>query len=124
MSALGLLKHPDVFGFGVSGAPVVDWRYYDSIYTERYMGLPSDNEVGYQAGSCLQHVSGQPIGSMLLIHGAVDDNVHVTNAFALMDRLHQEQAPFEVMIYPDSGHGLPPDGSRRMWDFLLGHCFP
>ena len=124
MSALGLLKHPDVFGFGVSGAPVVDWRYYDSIYTERYMGLPSDNEVGYQAGSCLQHVSGQPIGAMLLIHGAVDDNVHVTNAFALMDRLHQEQAPFEVMIYPNSGHGLPPDGSRRMWDFLLGHCFP
>ena len=124
MSALGLIKHPDVFRFGVSGAPVVDWRYYDSIYTERYMGLLSDNEPGYDAGSCMTHVSKDAIGKMLLIHGAVDDNVHVSNAFALMDSLHEEQHPFELMIYPEAGHGLPRDGSRRMWDFLLRHCFP
>ena len=124
LSALGLLKHPDVFRFGVSGAPVVDWRYYDTIYTERYMGLLSENEAGYDAGSCLTHVSDGDIGKMLLIHGAADDNVHVANAFALMDRLHQEQQPFEVMIYPKAGHGLPRDGSRRMWGFLLRHCFP
>ena len=124
LSALGLLKHPDVFRFGVSGAPVVDWRYYDTIYTERYMGLLSENEAGYNAGSCLTHISQGDIGKMLLIHGAVDDNVHVGNAYALMDRLHQEQQPFEVMIYPTAGHGLPRDGSRRMWSFLLRHCFP
>ncbi|HCD29335.1 MAG TPA: hypothetical protein DEQ73_01890, partial [Phycisphaerales bacterium] len=124
LSALGLLKHPDVFRFGVSGAPVVDWRYYDTIYTERYMGLLSENEAGYDAGSCLTHVSDGDIGKMLLIHGAADDNVHVANAFALMDRLHQEQQPFEVMIYPKAGHGLPRDGSRRSWGFLLRHCFP
>ncbi len=124
MSALGLLKHPDVFRFGVSGAPVVDWRYYDSIYAERYMGLPEENKRGYDAGSCLSDVTEGGVGDMLLIHGAVDDNVHVTNAFALMDHLHQDQIPFEVMIYPNAGHGLPRDGSRRMWDFLLRHCFP
>jgi dipeptidyl-peptidase-4 len=88
------------------------------------MGLLSENEAGYDAGSCLTHVSEGDIGKMLLIHGAADDNVHVANAFALMDRLHQEQQPFEVMIYPKAGHGLPRDGSRRMWDFLLRHCFP
>jgi dipeptidyl aminopeptidase/acylaminoacyl peptidase len=54
----------------------------------------------------------------------VDDNVHVANAFALMDRLHQKQLPFDAMIYPNVGHGLTRDGTRRMWDFLLGHCFP
>ena len=124
MSALGLIKHPDVFRFGVSGAPVVDWRYYDSIYSERYMGLLSENPDGYDAGSCLKILSDAEIGKMLLIHGAVDDNVHVANAFALMDRLHQEQHPFDVMIYPNVGHGLTRDGSRRMWNFLLGHCFP
>ena len=124
MSALGLIKHPDVFRFGVSGAPVVDWRYYDTIYTERYMGLLSENEAGYDAGSCLMSVSEDGIGKLLLIHGAVDDNVHVANAFALMDRLHQEQHPFDSMIYPNVGHGLTRDGSRRMWDFLLGQCFP
>ena len=124
MSALGLIKHPDIFRFGVCGAPVVDWRYYDTIYTERYMGLLSENEAGYDAGSCLTGVSEDGIGKMLLIHGAVDDNVHVANAFALMDRLHQSQHPFESMIYPNVGHGLTRDGSRRMWDFLLGHCFP
>ena len=106
MSALGLIKHPDVFRFGVSGAPVVDWRYYDTIYTERYMGLLPDNEYGYDAGSCLTSVSEAGIGKMLLLHGAVDDNVHVANAFALMDRLHQEQHPFDSMIYPNVGHGL------------------
>ena len=124
MSALGLIRHPEVFRFGVSGAPVVDWRYYDTIYTERYMGLLSENEAGYDAGSCLTHVSADAIGEMLLIHGAVDDNVHVANTFALMDRLHEKQHPFELMIYPNAGHGLPRDGSRRMWNFLLRHCFP
>ena len=124
MSALGLIRHPEVFRFGVSGAPVVDWRYYDTIYTERYMGLLSENEAGYDAGSCLTHVSADAIGEMLLIHGAVDDNVHVANTFALMDRLHEKQHPFELMIYPNAGHGLPRDGSRRMWNFLLSHCFP
>ena len=123
LSALGLLKHPEVFRFAVSGAPVVDWRYYDSIYTERYMGLPDENPDGYQNGSCLEHVNA-PIGPLLLIHGAVDDNVHVSNAFALMDLLQQKRYPFEFMLYPRSGHGLPQDGSRRMWDFLLRQCFP
>ena len=85
------------------------------------MGLLSENEPGYDAGSCLTCVSEDGIGKMLLIHGAVDDNVHVSNAFALMDRLHQEQHPFDSMIYPNVGHGLTRDGSRRMWDFLLGH---
>jgi len=88
------------------------------------MGLLSENEAGYDAGSCLMSVSEDGIGKLLLIHGAVDDNVHVANAFALMDRLHQEQHPFDSMIYPNVGHGLTRDGSRRMWDFLLGHCFP
>ena len=103
---------------------MVDWRYYDTIYTERYMGLLSENAVGYDAGSCLTNVSDHDIGKLLLIHGAVDNNVHVPNAFALMDRLHQEQHPFDLMIYPNAGHGLPRDGARRMWDFLLGQCFP
>ena len=65
-----MIKHPDIFRFGVSGAPVVDWRYYDTIYTERYMGLLSENQPGYNAGSCLTCVSEDGIGKMLLIHGA------------------------------------------------------
>ena len=68
-------------------------------------------------------VSEDGIGKLLLIHGAVDDSVHIANAFALMDELHQEQHRPDSVIYPNVGHGLL-NGSRRMWNFLLGHCFP
>src|SRR5690606_25678169 len=105
MAALAILKYPDVFHVAVAGAPVTDWRNYDSIYTERFMRMPEENPEGYDAGSCLTY-AGQLKGKLLLLHGMLDDNVHPSNTFQLMDALQKAGKPFDVMLYPNAGHGL------------------
>src|SRR5262249_5698873 len=86
LSALALLKRPDVFKAAVAGAPVVDWKDYDTVYTERYLGLPEENRSGYEASSLLTYAS-KLERPLLLIHGTADDNVFFLHSLKLSDAL-------------------------------------
>ncbi len=118
MTLNGLLNAPDIFRAGISGAPVVDWRFYDSIYTERYMDVPQANPEGYAARSLLPK-AGNLKASLLLIHNLWDDNVHFQNSLQMMDRLQQAGKPFELMIYPQKTHGVTGDAQRHMQRLML-----
>jgi len=95
--------HSDSFKLAVAGAPVTDWHLYDSIYTERYMGLPQQNPDGYARTSVLEAAPGLT-GKLLLIHGTTDDNVHLQNTVKLIHRLQKAGKEFELMLYPRSRH--------------------
>jgi dipeptidyl-peptidase-4 len=99
------LTHSTAFKVGIAGAPVTDWRNYDSIYTERYMGLPSENARGYEDTSVIRAARNLH-GKLLLVHGAVDDNVHLQNSVQLIDALQKEGKQFQFMIYPQSRHAV------------------
>ncbi|HVK18814.1 MAG TPA: DPP IV N-terminal domain-containing protein, partial [Fimbriiglobus sp.] len=99
------LTHSKKFAAGIAGAPVTDWRLYDTIYTERYMGLPSDNKEGYEKSSVVKAAANLH-GKLLIIHGLVDDNVHAQNTFQFIDALQRANKDFEVMIYPRARHGI------------------
>jgi dipeptidyl-peptidase-4 len=105
MASLCMMLGETVFKAGVAVAPVSDWRLYDSIYTERYMGLPSDNPEGYSAGSPVTHAH-RLRGKFLLIHGLLDDNVHFQNSVRLASALQDAQRHFETMYYPGKRHGI------------------
>lgn len=107
MNTLNLLfRHPEIYKAGVSVAPVSDQRYYDTIYTERYMGLPSENADGYRDASPLNFAAGLE-GHLLIVHGTGDDNVHVQNTEKVIDALVALKKPFELMLYPNRSHQLP-----------------
>ncbi len=99
------LTHSQTFKIGISGAPVTDWHNYDSIYTERYMGLPKDNPEGYRKSSVVEAAANLH-GKLLLIHGAMDDNVHLQNSIQFIDALQRAGKEFKFMIYPESRHGV------------------
>jgi dipeptidyl aminopeptidase/acylaminoacyl peptidase len=99
------MTHCDLFAAGIAGAPVTDWRDYDSIYTERYMGLPQDNPDGYNASS-VTRAAGRLHGKLLILHGAIDDNVSLRNTMRLVEALENANKDFELMIYPSSRHGI------------------
>ena len=99
------LLHTDVYRCGVSGAPVTDWRDYDSIYTERYMGLPKDNPKGYEEAS-MPAAAANLKGKLLLIHGTSDDNVHLQNSIQMVNALVEANKPFRLMLYPNKTHGV------------------
>lgn len=99
------LTHSKKFSAGIAGAPVTDWRLYDSIYTERYMGLPSENTKGYDQSSCVTAAKNLH-GKLLIIHGLIDDNVHFQNAMQFADALQRANKPFEIMIYPRARHPI------------------
>ncbi|MET0293049.1 MAG: S9 family peptidase [Steroidobacteraceae bacterium] len=105
MALLSLLKAPDSFAAGVSGAPVTDWRLYDTHYTERYLGTPQANAAGYEAGDVLRYAADLK-RPLLLIHGMADDNVLFTHSTQLMRVLQGARKPFELMTYPGGKHGL------------------
>ncbi|HOZ15837.1 MAG TPA: prolyl oligopeptidase family serine peptidase, partial [Tenuifilaceae bacterium] len=105
MSSLCLFKGADVFKMAIAVAPVTNWRYYDSIYTERFMGLPQDNGLGYDNNSPINHVD-KLKGKLLLVHGTADDNVHVQNSIELIEKLVQSGKQFDLMLYPDKNHGI------------------
>ena len=106
-------NHSEVFPFGVAVAPPVDWRYYDSAYTERYMNLPSYNEEGYKETSVLPNVKNMKPNTFLLIHGTADDNVHFMNSALLNDALVAQDIPFETMYYVNRDHSINVGNSRR-----------
>ena len=105
MSSNALFKGNDVFKMAIAVAPVTSWRFYDSIYTERYMTTPQENASGYDENSPIHHVD-KLKGSFLLIHGSSDDNVHVQNTMLMVEALVQANKQFEWMIYPDKNHGI------------------
>jgi len=99
------LTHSKLFAGGIAGAPVTDWRLYDTIYTERYMDTPQNNPDGYEKTSVVKAAENLH-GKLLIIHGATDDNVHIENTFKLVNALQQADKEFELMIYPKSRHGI------------------
>ncbi len=105
MAANCLLKGNDVFKMAISVAPVTNWRFYDSIYTERYMQTPQENPTGYDENSPINFAS-QLEGKFLLIHGSADDNVHVQNSMRMIEALVQANKQFDSQIYPDKNHGI------------------
>ncbi|TVP93986.1 MAG: S9 family peptidase [Planctomycetaceae bacterium] len=125
---LHAMTHSDRFAAGVAGGSVTDWRNYDAIYTERYMGLPSDNAAGYDATSPVLAAKDLH-GDLLLIHGEVDDNVHLANTLQMAAALQRLGTPFELMIYPGSAHGVQAGMPtyhlmRTTVDFLVRKLLP
>jgi len=111
MTCLALTKQPDFFRAGAAVAPVVDWLNYDSIYTERYMGLPKNNEEGYRNSSPVHFVENLK-SPLLLIHGTSDDNVHFQNAIQIFDALIKHNKQFQSICYPRMTHGIRDRKSR------------
>ncbi|MBT7480934.1 MAG: S9 family peptidase [Flavobacteriales bacterium] len=123
MSSLAITKGADVFKMAIAVAPVTNWRYYDNIYTERYMRTPQENASGYDDNSPINHVD-KLKGSYLLIHGSADDNVHVQNTMEMISALVKANKQFDLFIYPDKNHGIYGGNTRyhlykKMTDFIL-----
>ncbi len=123
LSALALLQRPDRFRAAVSGAPVVDWRDYDTHYTERYLGLPAENAAGYGASSLLTHASANATleRPLLLIHGTSDDNVYFFHSLKLADALFRAGRPFELLPLSGLTHMVPdPIVQERLQQRIVG----
>jgi dipeptidyl-peptidase-4 len=114
------LTHSRSFAMGIAGGTVADWRNYDTVYTERYMGLPADNPKGYRQSSPRFAAAGLH-GALLLLHGAIDDNVHASNALQLAHELQEAGKAFEMMLYPKSRHGISdPTLVKHMRTLMVG----
>jgi dipeptidyl-peptidase-4 len=111
MTCMALLKSPGVFKAGAAVAPVTDWRFYDSIYTERYMGMPDDNKKGYDENSVLDCADSLK-AALLLVHGTVDNNVHMQNSIRLIDKLIKAGKDFDFMVYPGREHSIRGEEAR------------
>ena len=105
MSSNCLFKGNDIFKMAIAVAPVTNWRFYDSIYTERYLQTPQENASGYDSNSPINYVD-KLKGKFLLIHGSADDNVHVQNSMQMIEALIQANKQFDSQIYPDKNHGI------------------
>ena len=105
MSSLCLMKGHDIFTTAIAVAPVTNWRFYDSIYTERYMRTPQENEKGYDENAPMHYVH-QLKGNLLLCHGTADDNVHVQNTYELAELLVQANKQFDMAIYTNRNHNI------------------
>lgn len=112
MSSLVLAKGNDVFNTAIAVAPVTSWRFYDTIYTERFMQTPQLNPEGYRKGAPLTYAD-QIKGNYLLVHGTGDDNVHFQNSVAMVNRLIAADVQFETMFYPDRNHGIYGGNTRE-----------
>ncbi|MEK7667111.1 MAG: S9 family peptidase, partial [Gemmatimonadota bacterium] len=100
-----ILQFPEVYRTAIAVAPVTHWKYYDTIYTERYNGLPQDNAAGYDRGSPLTYARNLR-GNLLIVHGTGDDNVHAQNTEAMVNALVAANRPFQLMTYPNRKHGI------------------
>jgi dipeptidyl-peptidase-4 len=119
------LTHSQTFKIGIAGGTVSDWRNYDSIYTERYMQTPQDNADGYKKSSPV-HAAKDLHGKLLLIHGAIDDNVHMANTIQFLYELQKSGKQVQLMVYPKSRHGVVDPILVKHWyqmmtDFVLGN---
>jgi dipeptidyl-peptidase-4 len=115
------MSHSDRFRAGVAVAPVTDWRNYDSIYTERYLGQPSDFAAGYKDFSVVNSAA-KLKGRLLLVHGTSDDNVHMANSVQFMQKLIEAQIPYDLQIYPRKTHSIAgPDVRTHLFNRILAH---
>ena len=112
MSSLCLAKGNDVFKSAIAVAPVTNWRYYDNIYTERFMRTPDENASGYDDNSPINHVE-KIKGNYLIIHGLADDNVHFQNTSEMVNKMIEKNIPFDSEFYPNANHGIY-GGNRRI----------
>jgi dipeptidyl-peptidase-4 len=111
MTCMAMLRGDGVFKAGFAGAPVTDWRRYDTIYTERYMGTPQENPDGYRDSSPVNFAAGLS-GKLLIAHATGDDNVHFSNSVALAEKFVEAQKYAEFLIYADRGHGISDTAAR------------
>lgn len=118
MTLNALFRYPELYRTGIAISFVSDQRLYDTIYQERYMGLPDDNAEGYKQGSPITHAAGLQ-GNVLLIHGTADDNVHYQSAEQLVDRLIDLNKTFEFMMYPDRSHSIDEKPNTKRHHFNL-----
>jgi dipeptidyl-peptidase-4 len=124
MAALCMTVGADIFDVGISVAPVTTWRYYDNIYTERFMRTPQENPDGYDDNSPINHAD-KLQGKFLIVHGTADDNVHPENTIDFVTALVEADKDFEMMLYPNSNHGIYTGRNtrfhlyRKMTNFLL-----
>jgi dipeptidyl aminopeptidase/acylaminoacyl peptidase len=115
-----ILKGADVFALAVAVAPVTSWRYYDTIYTEIYNGLPQNNPSGYDDNSPLNFAD-RLKGKLLLIHGTGDDNVHAQNSYEMAKALVRAGKQFDMMFYTDDNHSMRPSGSRHIRQKIVNY---
>ncbi|HEX8872511.1 MAG TPA: prolyl oligopeptidase family serine peptidase, partial [Candidatus Acidoferrum sp.] len=113
MTLHAMFETPEIFKAGFAGGPVTNWHFYDTIYTERYLGLPQQNEEGYEESSPIKNVA-KLQGRLLIAHGAGDDNVHYSNTLALVDELIKAGKYVEVIAAPGRGHGVSDPPARRV----------
>ncbi len=123
MSSLCMTKGADYFKLGIAVAPVTNWRFYDSIYTERFLRTPQENPLGYDENSPINYVD-KLKGHYLLVHGSADDNVHYQNTMEMVKALVKADKHFDLYIYPDKNHGIYGGNTRnhlytKMTDFIL-----
>ena len=123
MTLAAMFKHPNLYKTGISIAPVPNQRYYDTIYQERYMGMPDDNVDGYTNGSAINFAH-QLKGNLLLVHGTGDDNCHYQTMEMLINELVRHKKQFQMMSYPNRSHsiregdGTTPHLRKMMTDYL------
>jgi dipeptidyl-peptidase-4 len=125
MSSLSLAKGGGIFSTAIAVAPVTNWRFYDTIYTERFMQTPQMNPEGYEKGAPLNYAD-QIKGDYLLVHGTADDNVHFQNAVEMVNRLIEAEVQFETMYYPNRNHGIYGGNTqkhlyRMLNNFIIEH---
>ncbi|RPI42082.1 MAG: S9 family peptidase, partial [Bacteroidetes bacterium] len=125
MTSLCLTKGGGLYRMGIAVAPVTSWRYYDTVYTERFMRTPRENPEGYDQNSPLLF-AGSLRGKFLLIHGSADDNVHFQNSMDFAEALVRADRPFEMQVYPNKNHGIQGGNTQfhlysRMTDFILNN---
>jgi dipeptidyl-peptidase-4 len=118
MTLYALANAPNIFKAGIAGAPVTDWRNYDSIYTERYMGLPDDNAEGYKRSSPQTNAAAIK-GRLLIVHNIEDDNVHFQNSVQMANALEREGKQFQMLVYPQKSHGVGGALARQMQQAML-----
>ncbi len=113
MTLQAMFNAPDLFKVGFAGGPVTDWHFYDTIYTERYMGLPEQHETEYKESSPVNHVENFK-GKLLIAHGTGDDNVHYSNTLSLINDLLAHGKYVEVIAAPGRGHGVGDPPARKV----------
>ena len=113
MALMCLSHEPDVFKMGVAGAPVTQWDGYDTHYTERYMGTPQSNPEGYESSSVMTHID-RLNGSLLIVHGLIDENVHFRHTARLINSLIRARKPYELLMFPDERH-MPRSMADRVY---------
>jgi dipeptidyl-peptidase-4 len=122
MTLNAVFRYPDLYAMGMAVAPVPDLRLYDTIYQERYMGLPAENAEGYRRGSPITF-AGQLRGRLLVVHGSGDDNVHYQGTERLVNALVAANKPFSMMTYPNRTHCIceGQGTTRHVFELLEGY---